>query len=67
MIKSDRWIRRMAQEHDMIIRTRKRPKIYANEGLCQILFFQSDEVCETSYKDRKGKYQAQKGIVLPKL
>jgi dCTP deaminase len=42
-------------------------KIYANEGLCQILFFQSDEVCETSYKDRKGKYQAQKGIVLPKL
>ena len=42
-------------------------KIYANEGLCQILFFQSDEVCETSYKDRKGKHQAQKGIVLPKL
>jgi dCTP deaminase len=42
-------------------------KIYANEGMCQILFFQSDEVCEVSYKDRKGKYQAQKGIVLPKL
>ena len=42
-------------------------KIYANEGLCQILFFQSDEVCEVSYADRKGKYQAQKGIVLPKL
>jgi dCTP deaminase len=42
-------------------------KIYANEGLCQILFFQSDEVCETSYADRKGKYQGQKGIVLPKL
>ena len=42
-------------------------KIYANEGLCQILFFQSDEQCETSYADRKGKYQAQKGIVLPKL
>jgi len=42
-------------------------KIYANEGLCQIIFFQSDEVCETSYADRKGKYQAQKGIVLPKL
>jgi dCTP deaminase len=42
-------------------------KIYANEGLCQILFFQSDEICEVSYKDRKGKYQAQKGIVLPKL
>lgn len=42
-------------------------KIYANEGLCQILFFQSDEPCETSYADRAGKYQNQKGIVLPKL
>jgi dCTP deaminase len=42
-------------------------KIYANEGLCQIIFFESDEICETSYADRKGKYQAQKGIVLPKL
>jgi dCTP deaminase len=42
-------------------------RVYANEGLCQIIFFQSDEVCETSYADRKGKYQAQKGIVLPKL
>ncbi|SDF04149.1 dCTP deaminase [Terriglobus roseus] len=42
-------------------------KVYANEGLCQILFFQSDEVCETSYADRSGKYQRQQGIVLPKL
>jgi dCTP deaminase len=42
-------------------------KVYANEGLCQILFFQSDEVCETSYADRSGKYQNQQGIVLPKL
>jgi dCTP deaminase len=42
-------------------------KIYANEGLCQILFFQSDEVCEVSYADRKGKYQQQQGIVLPKM
>ncbi len=42
-------------------------KIYANEGLCQIVFFQSDEPCEISYKDRKGKYQAQAGIVLPKI
>jgi dCTP deaminase len=42
-------------------------KIYANEGLCQILFFQSDEVCEVSYGDRNGKYQRQQGIVLPKL
>jgi dCTP deaminase len=42
-------------------------RIYANEGLCQILFFQSNEICETSYKDKSGKYQGQKGIVLPKL
>ena len=38
-------------------------KIYANEGLCQVLFFESDEACEISYKDKKGKYQAQQGIV----
>src|SRR5579875_3907246 len=42
-------------------------KVYANEGLCQILFFESDETCEVSYADRKGKYQKQQGIVLPKL
>ena len=42
-------------------------KIYANEGLCQILFFQSDEPCQVSYKDKAGKYQKQTGIVLPKL
>ena len=42
-------------------------KIYANEGLCQILFFQSDEPCEVSYRDKSGKYQKQTGIVLPKL
>jgi dCTP deaminase len=42
-------------------------RIYANEGLCQIIFFESDEVCETSYGDRKGKYQKQLGIVLPKV
>jgi dCTP deaminase len=42
-------------------------KIYANEGLCQILFFQSDEPCEVSYADRKGKYQRQTGIMLPKM
>jgi dCTP deaminase len=41
-------------------------KIYANEGVAQMLFFQSDEVCETSYKDRGGKYQGQKGVTLPK-
>jgi dCTP deaminase len=42
-------------------------RIYAHQGLCQILFFQSDEVCETAYADRKGKFQSPKGIVLPKL
>jgi dCTP deaminase len=42
-------------------------KIYSNEGLCQILFFQGDEPPETSYKDKAGKYQKQAGIVLPKL
>ena len=41
--------------------------VYANEGLCQIIFLESDELCETSYKDKKGKYQAQKGIVLPRV
>lgn len=41
-------------------------KIYANEGIAQMLFLESDEVCETSYKDRGGKYQGQKGVTLPK-
>jgi dCTP deaminase len=40
-------------------------KIYANEGIAQVLFFQSDESCQTSYADRQGKYQGQRGIVLP--
>jgi dCTP deaminase len=42
-------------------------KIYANEGIAQMLFFESDEVCLTSYADKKGKYQAQKGLTLPRL
>jgi dCTP deaminase len=44
-------------------------KIYANEGIAQVLFFTADEgdECETSYRDKKGKYQAQQGITLPKL
>ena len=41
-------------------------KIYANEGVAQVLFFESDEECETSYKDRAGKYQGQVGVTLPK-
>lgn len=42
-------------------------KIYSGEGIAQIIFLESDEDCEISYKDRKGKYQAQRGIVLPKV
>ena len=42
-------------------------KIYANEGLAQVLFFQSDEPCERSYADKKGKYQGQRGVTLPKI
>ncbi|HEY4716035.1 MAG TPA: dCTP deaminase [bacterium] len=42
-------------------------KIYANEGIAQVIFFEADEVCEISYADKKGKYQAQKGIVVPKV
>jgi dCTP deaminase len=41
-------------------------KIYANEGVAQMLFLESDEECEVSYKDRGGKYQGQKGVTLPK-
>tara|TARA_Y100000996_G_scaffold400289_1_gene370136 strand:- start:365 stop:925 length:561 start_codon:yes stop_codon:yes gene_type:complete len=42
-------------------------KIYSNEGLCQVLFFESDEDCEISYKDKSGKYLKQTGITLPKI
>ena len=42
-------------------------KIYANEGIAQVLFLQGDEDCETSYKDKKGKYQSQEGITLPRI
>lgn len=41
-------------------------KIYANEGVAQMLFFESDEECEVSYKDRNGKYQGQRGVTLPR-
>ena len=41
-------------------------KIYANEGVAQMLFLESDEECETSYRDRGGKYQGQTGVTLPK-
>ncbi|NSW51622.1 MAG: dCTP deaminase [Anaerolineae bacterium] len=42
-------------------------KIYANEGIAQVIFFEGDEVCEISYADKKGKYQYQQSIELPKL
>jgi dCTP deaminase len=41
-------------------------KVYANEGVAQVIFIESDEICETSYKDRDGKYQGQTGVTLPK-
>ncbi len=42
-------------------------RVYANEGIAQVLFLQAEEVCEVSYADRKGKYQKQKEIVLPRI
>jgi dCTP deaminase len=42
-------------------------KIYANEGACQFLFLKGDSDCETSYRDRGGKYMGQRGVTLPKL
>ncbi|MEE8236671.1 MAG: dCTP deaminase [Gammaproteobacteria bacterium] len=41
-------------------------KIYANEGVAQMIFFEADDVCETSYLERGGKYQGQRGVTLPK-
>jgi dCTP deaminase len=41
--------------------------IYANEGIAQVLFLGADDVCETSYKDKKGKYQDQRGVTLPRI
>lgn len=42
-------------------------KVYSNEGIAQLLFFESDEACQTSYKDKSGKYMNQPGLTLPKL
>jgi dCTP deaminase len=42
-------------------------KIYAHEGVAQVIFFESDELCDISYKDRGGKYQGQKGVTPPRL
>ena len=42
-------------------------KVYSNEGIAQVLFFEADEECEVSYADRKGKYQGQRGVTPPKL
>jgi dCTP deaminase len=42
-------------------------RIYANEGIAQVLFFESDEACDTSYADKKGKYQAQREVTLPRI
>lgn len=42
-------------------------RIYANEGIAQLIFLEADEICKVSYKDKKGKYQGQKSITLPKI
>ncbi|MDG2320820.1 MAG: dCTP deaminase [Rhodospirillaceae bacterium] len=42
-------------------------RIYANEGACQFIFLKGDSICDVSYADRKGKYQGQQGVTLPKL
>jgi dCTP deaminase len=42
-------------------------KIYANEGIAQVIFFEANEVCEISYADKKGKYQSQTGITTPRI
>ena len=43
------------------------PRIYSNEGIAQVLFFEGDEPCDVTYAMKKGKYQGQQSIVLPKL
>ncbi len=42
-------------------------KIHANEGIAQVMFFEPDEVCQVSYADKRGKYQRQQGITLPRI
>ena len=42
-------------------------RVYANEGIAQVLFFGGDAECEISYRDKEGKYQAQRGVTLPKV
>jgi len=42
-------------------------KIYSDEGIAQLIFLESDDICEISYKDRKGKYQSQRGVTLPRM
>jgi len=78
-IKSDKWIRRMAAQGmiepewegrvtlEFSNTTPLPARIYANEGVARVIFIESDEVCETSYRDRGGKYQGQKGVTLPRI
>ena len=65
------WLYQRCYYHNNAERTAWRlanlpAKIYANEGVAQMLFLESDEECETSYKDRGGKYQGQRGVTLPR-
>jgi dCTP deaminase len=67
VIKSDRWIWEGFVTLEISNTTPLPAKIYANEGIAQVLFFQSDGPCVTSYADKRGKYQAQQGVTLPKV
>ena len=55
------------QQLKIHFRLRNGMECIVNEGVAQVIFFEADEVCETSYKDRGGKYQGQKGVTLPKI
>ena len=58
---------RLAAERIVPLKTRIPAKIYANEGIAQVLFFKGEEEPEISYRDKKGKYQGQHGVTLPRL
>lgn len=72
-IKPDRWIKKMVPPWESYVtletsNTTPLPaKIYAYEGIAQVLFFESDEECKTSYADKKGKYRAPKGVTLREI
>src|SRR5437868_6444157 len=58
---------RVGREFEISNTTPLPARIYANEGVCQFLFFKGEQPCEVSYADRKGKYMRQRGVTLPRL